>query len=327
MSSGTQGPREPRDAGSTRGDPANRVQGAPVNRPRPARTGQARGNQGRRPRPSGPQRGSRAREQARRSNTGPIVAGGIVAVVVLIAIVALIIHQVTGSGSAAPTPTPVPTAAPTTVAAVIPSAPLTAGQPSATELATSAKDCAPFLKAGNGKQGPKSWSQPPTQVINNSKHYQVKLYTTYGTITADILPKLAPITANSFIFLACNGFYNGLDFHRIVPGFVIQGGDPKGDGTGGPGYQFKDETVARPYTIGSLAMANSGPNTNGSQFFVIQGPQGVALPAQYNLFGQVTRGENVVDKIANAPAHAGSDGANSAPNAPVHITKVTVQVS
>ncbi|MGH2391724.1 MAG: peptidylprolyl isomerase, partial [Chloroflexota bacterium] len=173
----------------------------------------------------------------------------------------------------------------------------------------------------------KQWGAPPKQVIDASKHYQVKIYTDKGVITADILPKLAPITANNFIFLSCNGFYDDLDFHRTIPDFMIQGGDPKGDGTGGPGYQFQDEKVARPYTVGSLAMANSGPNTNGSQFFIIQGSEGVSLPQQYNLFGQVTRGMNVVDKIVNAPAHAGSDGETSAPDSPVHIKTVTVQVS
>jgi cyclophilin family peptidyl-prolyl cis-trans isomerase len=160
-------------------------------------------------------------------------------------------------------------------------------------------------------------------VISKSKHYQVKLYTQYGLITADILPKLAPITANNFVFLACNGFFDNLTFHRVVPNFVIQGGDPKGNGTGGPGYQFKDEPVARGYQIGDLAMANSGANTNGSQFFVIQGKDGVSLPHSYSLFGHVTSGENVVNLIATAPSNATAQ----TPNSPVHITKVTVQIT
>jgi len=152
------------------------------------------------------------------------------------------------------------------------------------------------------------------------------MYTENGTITADILPKIAPITANSFIFLSCSGFYDGVIFHRTIPGFMIQGGDPKGDGTGGPGYSFKDEPVARGYMAGDFAMANAGPNTSGSQFFVIQGPQGVGLPPSYNLFGHVTRGENVVDAIVNGPAHSNGGGETSAPDKPVHIRAVTVQV-
>ncbi|MGH2410473.1 MAG: peptidylprolyl isomerase, partial [Chloroflexota bacterium] len=312
MSSGTQGPRGPKGGGSRHG----------------GNQGPARGSQGRpgeRPRSGPPGKGRRVDRRPPPRNRTPLVAGGIVGIVVLIVIIAVIAHQVSGGGAAA-TPTAVPVA--TTAPAVsIPTAALAAQKPSAAEVAASAADCAPFLKAGNGKQGAKSWSQPPNQVIQTSKHYQVKLYTTDGTVTADILPTLAPVTANNFIFLACNGFYNGLDFHRTIPDFMIQGGDPNGDGTGGPGYSFKDEKVARPYTIGSLAMANSGPNTNGSQFFIIQGSQGVGLQQNYNLFGQVTKGQNVVDAIAKAPAHAGGDGAISAPNAPVIIKTITVQVS
>jgi cyclophilin family peptidyl-prolyl cis-trans isomerase len=245
-----------------------------------------------------------------------VIAGGAIAIVaVLIVVVVLIVNATSSSsGSASATATPNTTT--------------TGGSlPGAAEVAASTRDCAPFLSAGNGKVGPKQWSKPPTQVIDAKKHYQVKLYTTAGTITADILPKLAPITANNFIFLSCNGYYSGVIFHRVVPGFVIQGGDPTGTGSGGPGYQFKDEPVARNYTVGSLAMANSGANTNGSQFFVIQGPQGVQLPHSYNLFGQVTKGENVVDAIANAPTHAGSSGEKSSPDKPVVIKTVTVHIS
>jgi cyclophilin family peptidyl-prolyl cis-trans isomerase len=207
-----------------------------------------------------------------------------------------------------------------------PAAALTTKRPSAAEIAESKKVCVPFLTAGNGRQSVRSWRKGPKQVIATTKQYQVKLYTTDGTITAAILPKLAPITANNFIFLACNGFYNGLEFQRTIPNFVIQGGDPKGDGTGGPGYWFQDEKVTRPYTLGSLAMANAGPNTNGSQFFIIVGSEGLAIPRRSNLFGQVTQGMNVVQKIAKAPAHMSRYGEKSAPNSPVVIKKMTVQV-
>jgi cyclophilin family peptidyl-prolyl cis-trans isomerase len=327
MSSGGQGPQGPGDMGSKR--PGSKGQGQARAAGQSARnTGKSRASSsGRRD----GRTGKRIKQQPPPVSRGPIVAAVVLIVVVLIVAAGIFIHAATDNGSAAPpTPTPVPTAAaqPTSAPAVaIPTAALAAGQPSAAEVAASKTDCAPFLAAGNGKQGAKSWSAAPKQVISAAKHYQVKLYTTDGTITADILPKLAPVTANNFIFLSCNGFYNGLDFHRTIPDFMIQGGDPEGTGTGGPGYQFKDEPVARPYTIGSLAMANSGPNTNGSQFFIIEGSQGVTLQQQYNLFGQVTRGMNVVDKIVNAPAHAGGDGETSAPDSPVVIKTVTVQVS
>jgi len=325
MSSGGQGPRGPETTGS-------KGAGAPRGRRRPAGQG-ARNPAGGRAGTSGRRdgrTGKRIKQQPPPLKRGPIVAAVVVVLVALIAAVGVLIHAATDNGTGAPPPaTPVPTAvsqvtpAPTVV---IPKAPLKAELPSASEVAASKTACAPFLTAGSGKQGAKSWSEAPKQVISTAKHYQVKLYTTDGTITADILPKIAPITANNFIFLSCNGFYDGLDFHRTIPNFMIQGGDPKGDGTGGPGYQFQDEKVARPYTVGSLAMANSGANTNGSQFFIIQGSEGETLPQQYNLFGQVTRGMNVVDKIVNAPAHAGSDGETSAPDSPVHIKTVTVQV-
>jgi cyclophilin family peptidyl-prolyl cis-trans isomerase len=248
-----------------------------------------------------------------------ILAGIVVAVVVIIAAVLIVQHN-NGSSTATPTPTAVPTLSP--AATLQPAA-----APAAAETAASKTNCAPFLSAANQPAGQGKWGAPPKQVINSAKHYQVKLYTDSGVITADILPKLAPITANNFIFLACNGFYDTVIFHRTIPGFMIQGGDPTGTGTGGPGYSFQDEKVARAYQIGDLAMANSGPNTNGSQFFIIQGSQGTSLPAQYNLFGHVTAGQKVVDAIANAPAHASSSGEASAPNTPVHIRTITLQVS
>jgi cyclophilin family peptidyl-prolyl cis-trans isomerase len=201
--------------------------------------------------------------------------------------------------------------------------------PSASEVAASKQTCTPFMSAGQNPTGPRKWGLPPKQVIDVNKRWQVKLYTTKGPITAAIYTD-SPITANNFIFLACQGFYDGLDFHRTVPGFMIQGGDPLGNGTGDPGYKFADETVKHPYQIGSLAMANSGPNTNGSQFFIIQGSEGVSLPPQYNLFGQVVAGENIVTAIATAPAHmsaGGGDSVPSAPNKPVVIKTITVQES
>ena len=198
--------------------------------------------------------------------------------------------------------------------------------PGAAARATSARNCAPFLGAGQGKQGPRQWAAAPKPVAAAHAHYLLTLYTSAGNILTDIQPDLAPLAANNFVFLACNGFYTGLTFHRVIPGFVIQGGDPKGDGTGGPGYQFADEKVKRTYQIGDLAMANAGPNTNGSQFFVIQGKQGTTLPPSYSLFGHVLMGESVVDAIAKAPAHSNGGGETSTPNKPVHILAITVVV-
>jgi cyclophilin family peptidyl-prolyl cis-trans isomerase len=134
--------------------------------------------------------------------------------------------------------------------------------------------------------------------INTAHHYTVTMQTNKGTITLSLDPKLAPKTVNNFVFLARDHFYDGLKFHRVEPGFVIQGGDPQGTGRGGPGYQFADEPVVGEYTAGAVAMANSGPNTNGSQFFICTVDDRTKLAKSYNLFGYVVNGMDVVLKIA-----------------------------
>ena len=159
--------------------------------------------------------------------------------------------------------------------------------------------------------------------IDASKTYTAAVETDIGSFTVEFLADKAPQTVNNFVFLARNRFYEDVPFHRVIPGFVVQGGDAaKGDGTGGPGYQFADELPeAGQYEIGSLAMANSGPNTNGSQFFVITGDQGVQLPPSYSLFGKVTEGLDVVKKIE-------ADGSAAGTPATIHrIVKVTITES
>ncbi len=136
--------------------------------------------------------------------------------------------------------------------------------------------------------------------------------------------KDAPVTVNNFVFLAREGFYNGVIFHRVLPNFMIQGGDPTGTGTGGPGYKFADEPVKGKYEIGSIAMANSGPNTNGSQFFICEGQSCTQLPPSYSLFGKVSAGQDVVTRIANVPKTIGGDGAQSKPTTPVVIATIEI---
>jgi peptidylprolyl isomerase len=139
--------------------------------------------------------------------------------------------------------------------------------------------------------------QPPT-IIDASKRYDAEMVTTKGTLKIALDPIGAPVTTNNFVFLARWHYYDGIVFHRVIPGFVLQGGDPTGTGTGGPGYKFADELPkAGRYELGSLAMANAGPDTNGSQFFVISGPNGIALPPKYALFGKVVSGLDVVATI------------------------------
>src|SRR3989449_5154863 len=134
--------------------------------------------------------------------------------------------------------------------------------------------------------------------INTAHHFLVTIKTAKGDIVLCLDPKLAPNTVNNFVFLARNQFYDGLKFHRVEANFVIQGGDPKGDGTGGPGYKFNDEPVAGEYTAGAVAMANSGPNTNGSQFFICTVDDRSKLAKSYNLFGQVVSGMDAVTSVA-----------------------------
>ncbi|MBA2570314.1 MAG: peptidylprolyl isomerase [Chloroflexi bacterium] len=153
--------------------------------------------------------------------------------------------------------------------------------------------------------------------IDPQKRYTAAIETSAGTMTAELFPGDAPKTVNNFVFLAREGFYEGVIFHRVIPGFMIQGGDPTGRGTGGPGYKFDDEPVKRKYTRGTLAMANAGPNTNGSQFFVMHADYG--LPPSYTVFGKLTGGEEVVDAIATAPT-----GGQDRPRDPVRIERVTI---
>jgi cyclophilin family peptidyl-prolyl cis-trans isomerase len=159
----------------------------------------------------------------------------------------------------------------------------------------------------------------PPMIIDPSKRYTAEMVTSKGAITIALDPIGAPVTVNSFVFLARWHYYDGVAFHRIIPGFVVQGGDPTGSGSGGPGYRFKDELPkAGRYEIGSLAMANAGPDTNGSQFFIISGPDGVRLPPQYALFGKVVSGLGVVAAINDAGSPSGK------PSERVAIESVTI---
>lgn len=145
--------------------------------------------------------------------------------------------------------------------------------------------------------GKKTYTQAPTpQTAKELKNKKAVIQTNKGVIEFEIYPE-ATQAASNFVFLANDTFYDGLTFHRVVPGFVIQGGDPLGNGTGGPGYRFKDEPVTRKYDKGIVAMANSGPDTNGSQFFIML-ENNPDLPAKYTIFGKVLKGQDVVSQIA-----------------------------
>ncbi|MTV26967.1 peptidylprolyl isomerase [Nitriliruptoraceae bacterium ZYF776] len=152
----------------------------------------------------------------------------------------------------------------------------------------------------------KQWSSPPELTIDTSAEYTAVIRTSRGDITVKLFADEAPNTVNNFLFLANEGFYDGVTFHRVIEGFVIQGGDPTGTGTGGPGYKFADELESarkRGYKMGTLAMANAGPNTNGSQFYICH--QDVGLPPNYAVFGKAVDGLDVVDEIARTATDAG----------------------
>jgi len=133
--------------------------------------------------------------------------------------------------------------------------------------------------------------------IDENTIYQIAIETDRGTITMELDPQLAPNSVNHFVSLAREGFYNGLTFHRVVPDFVVQGGDPEGTGRGGPGYKWNDEPVKGEYTLGAVAMANAGPNTNGSQFFICIDDCRRKLDKAYNLFGYVIDGIDVAQNV------------------------------
>ena len=166
----------------------------------------------------------------------------------------------------------------------------------------------------------KKYSSPPPMTIDPNKKYTAKIETTAGDIDVEFWPKDAPGHVNSFIFLAKEGYYDGVIFHRVIPGFMIQGGDPTGTGSGGPGYKLKQEFNARKHVRGVLSAARtSDPNSAGSQFFLMHADS-PHLDNQYSVFGKVTSGLEVVDKIANAPR-----GANDRPKNPTTIRKITVR--
>ncbi|MCL4448458.1 MAG: peptidylprolyl isomerase [Actinobacteria bacterium] len=195
-------------------------------------------------------------------------------------------HATTTTTSTTPTTTPTPPAKTTPQAAIQPTCPPKSG---------------PVTRHTN-------FTHAPGMCISLDKIYTATVKTDIGTFVVTMNPKQAPKTVNNFVFLARWHFFNGIIFHRVIPGFVVQGGDPTGTGYGGPGYYYTGSTpAAGSYKLGSVAMANSGKtNTDGSQFFIIVGPQGTSLPPNYTLFGQVTSGMNVVNQIAKDGSASGT---------------------
>ena len=170
---------------------------------------------------------------------------------------------------------------------------------------------------------PKQYASPPPTTIDPAQTYTATVDTSAGAMTLELFAAEAPLTVNNFVFLAREGFYQDCQFHRVIKDFMIQGGCPKGDGTGGPGYKFQDEPVTRRYVKGTLAMANAGPNTNGSQFFIVHGND-VGLPPNYTIFGMLTGGAEVLDTLANAPVQRSRGGEPSSPTERLVINNITI---
>ena len=158
-----------------------------------------------------------------------------------------------------------------------------------TSCAVTPSEPAPTLK-------PMSYSAPPPMTIDTSKQYTATIETGKGNIVLELFASDVPVTVNNFVFLAREGFYDGTTFHRVLPSFMAQGGDPTGTGTGGPGYTFTDEFTKHTHVTGALSMANAGPNTNGSQFFITYTPQN-HLDGRHSVFGQLIDGMDVLEAI------------------------------
>jgi cyclophilin family peptidyl-prolyl cis-trans isomerase len=181
----------------------------------------------------------------------------------------------------------------------------------------------PFPPLDGSAPKKQKFAEAPEMGIDPAKRYTATMETSMGTLVIALDPIAAPRTVNNFVYLAAQHYYDGVIFHRIISGFMCQGGDPDGSGRGGPGYKFGDE-LPKPgkYQIGSLAMANAGPNTNGSQFFIVSGPSGCGLPPLYSLFGQVVKGLDIVEMMQNVPT-----GPGDRPKTDVVIKSVAITVA
>jgi len=276
--------------------------------PTPKRQRQKQGNQGRRVAAAAAAR----RRQTQRTRA---IAGGFLAVV-LVAGVAVVVGGANGK-------TPVASTGSTTTLAPAGGAKAPVALPPVAPGA-SIKGDTPCPAADGSSPRTSSFEKPPPLCIDVAKTYVAEIRTSKGLLVVNLDVKRAPKTVNNFVVLSRYKFYDGLAFHRIVPGFVIQGGSPTQTSTGGPGYSFEDELPpAGSYKVGSLAMANSNsPNTNGSQFFIVTGEAGASLPPKYSLFGQVTQGLDVVTAIDDVGIAGTQDGR---PSEVVTIRSVTIK--
>lgn len=251
--------------------------------------------------------------------------GALVLGVVVIAGLSYLFWRWQNQGESTITPTTVAQSAPTSDSPATSGGPVTTAKSAAAEAPPDGKTITgdtPCPKADGSSERTTKFEKAPPMCIKLDKSYSAAIETDVGTYKVALDAKKAPKTVNNFVVLSRYHYYDGVPFHRVIPGFMNQGGDITATGAGGPGYTFEDELPKKgEYKVGSLAMANSGPNTNGSQFFTITGDQGVDLQPKYSLFGQVTDGMDVVKKIE-------ADGSETGTPKTVHkMVKVTITES
>jgi cyclophilin family peptidyl-prolyl cis-trans isomerase len=260
-------------------------------------------------------RDARRAAAARAKKRKQLIRRTIIVVVALGVIIGISVLVTSGGGSKKPSTTPT-----TAAAAAAASAQLTADKVAA------AAGCP---SSPTAKLTKPSWTTAPAMTIDTSKTYTATIKTDVGSFVVTLDATTTPATVNNFVFLAQQKFYDCVTFHRVIPQFMDQTGDPTGTGSGNAGYQFADElpkTASPQYPLGSVAMANSGPNTNGSQFFVVAGSQGESLAPSYTLFGHVTSGMSVVDKI-NADGNPKASSNGVPPKVTHRILSVTIATS
>jgi cyclophilin family peptidyl-prolyl cis-trans isomerase len=260
-----------------------------------------------------------AAARKRRQNRTRAIAGGFLAIFLVLGVAVIISPGDDDQDVASTGPTTTLAGAPTTAVAKRPVdlPPVPAGE--------SIKGDTPCPPAEGNPVRVTSFEKPPPLCVAATKNYTAEIQTSKGTMTVALDVRNATKTVNNFVVLSRYKYFEGIAFHRIIPGFVLQGGDPQQTGTGGPGYKFEDELPkAGSYRVGSLAMANSGANTNGSQFFIVAGDTGTSLPPQYSLFGQVTQGLDVVKAIEDVGITGTQDGK---PSEVVKILTVTIKES
>ena len=228
-------------------------------------------------------------------------------ILLILALVSACAFAPTGSPN---TPAPVREVAPSAESVLTPTQPPVAGIAAQVEQEPKAS-------------APKRYSAPPPLTIDPAKTYTATLFTNKGELVLDLFASETPMTVNNFVFLAREGFYDGVTFHRIMKDFMVQAGDPSGNGSGGPGYRFADEPVTRSYTKGILAMANAGPDTNGSQFFIVHAAN-AGLPPNYTIFGKVAGGIDVLDAIASIRVGLSPLGEASVPLQQIIIESIEI---